>query len=187
MPRAREIAPDWIKHGMDPLFLWYLVMTVREEVGVRRERLHDSRIRRYIKSTARHLEKARAALGEIPRLAFAADYVGVAVIEVLCKRIEKVRQNLSVLGGKPVSRGRPGEDHITRLMFILSEDLREQTGRPHWREIAEFVNDLGLEQHLTARYVQTRCLRYRRVEPDALHEARREAKSFWGAAEDTMV
>ncbi len=179
MPRAREIALAWIKHGMDIGLLWYLVTTVREEAGVRQERLHDSRIKQNIESAAGHLRKAQAALGRIPRLAFAADYVGAAVIEALCKRIEGVRQNLSVLGGKPLPPGRPGEDHITHLMFVLSEDLRNRTGRPHWREIAEFVNDLGLEQHLTPRYVQTRCLRYRRVEPDALLKARREARRFW--------
>lgn len=183
MPRVRKIAPDWIKHGMDPLFLLYLVMRVREEVGVRQERLHDSRIRRNIESASGHLEKAQTALRSIPHLAFAADYIGAVVIEALCERIEGVRQNLSVLGGKPLPRGRPGEDHITRFMFVLCEDLRERTGRPHWREIAAFVNDLGLEQHLTARYVQTRCFRYRPVEPDALEKARQEARRFWEGSE----
>lgn len=180
--RAREIAAAWGKQGVDPLLLQYLVWTVREEGRVREERVLDAQLRPHIEAAGRHLAKAIAELRRIPRLAFAADFIGQEVLQAFCQRIAEVKANLAVLGGRRRPQQRPAEDHISRFMFVLSEHLRERTGRPHWREIAEFMDELGLGKGLTDRHVQIRCLQYRRKEPDALKRVSEEARRFWEGA-----
>lgn len=176
---AGEMAAAWCKQGVDPLFLQYLVWTVKEEGRAREERVLDSQIRLRIEAAGRHLAKAIAELRRIPRLAFAAAFIGKEVLQAFCHRIEAVKANLAVLGGRRRPRRRPEERHIGRFMFVLSEHLRERTGRPHQGEIAQFVNELGLGKGLTDRHVQIRCLQYRRIEPDALEKAREESRRFW--------
>lgn len=176
---AGEIGAAWCKQGVDPLFLQYLVWTVKEEGRAREERVFDSQVRPHIEAGARYLGKAISRLMRIPRLAFAADFIGQEVLQAFCQRIEAVKANLAVLGGRRLPRRRPEERHIGHFMFVLSEHLRERTGRPHWREIAEFIDELGLGKGLTERHVQIRCLQYRRREPDALERASEEARRFW--------
>lgn len=180
MSRAREIADTWVKQWIDPYFFHYLVIRLQEEGLTRQEQILDAQNRRGITTAAKHLAKARAALERIPRLAFAADFVGQEVLHWFCQRIDQLIAHLSVLGGRPRPRQRPDERHLTRFMFIISKALRQRTGRPHWREIADYVNALEFGKALTPKQVQSRCLQYRRLEPDALKRARREAQLFWG-------
>lgn len=141
--------------------------------------MHDARIRPDIESAAQHLEKARLALLRIDRLAFVAESVGGAVLDELCRRIESVIASLPALGGKRRPRKRPDKRHVTRLMFVLSEVLCELTGRRPWGEIAEFVNELGVGEQLSARHVEIRCHQYRSKEPGAVEKASEESRKFW--------
>lgn len=182
-PIARKIAAAWLERGVDPSFLSYWSTKLEEDHRIWHEHLLDSQvISKKIKCAADHLVKAQKVLRAIPRLAFAADFIGREVIEAVCRRIDKARENLSVLGGKRLARGRRGETHVTESLLVLSEELRKRTDdKSYWTELAAYVNDLGiLNKQLTAVHVRERCRRLRHKGPSALRKAKRESKQFWG-------
>ena len=185
-PVARRMAAAWRERGVDPYFLAYWCTKLEEDHKMWKERFLDSRvISGKIKQAADHLVKAQKMLRTLPRLAFAAGYIGREVIEAVCRRIDKTRENLSVLGGKRLERGRRGETHVTESLLVLSEELRRRTDdESYWGELAAYVNDIGmLNKQLTAVQVRERCRRLHRKGPSALRKAKRESQKFWGEAQ----
>jgi len=94
------------------------------------------------------------------------------------------------MGADPMPRGRVGERHITDFIYLLSECLRALPGgRPRWRQIAEFLNDL-LDRKgdgvLTPVQVKSRCGRVTPAQRRACQKDFAEFRTVWEAFWDAV-
>jgi hypothetical protein len=180
---ARRIATAWIQQNAKWYVIGYSTMRLHEQHREWQERNRDSvRIRRSMAQVAFHLKKAQEALKEIPRLAFAADYIGHQVLKDFHVRIERIKDNLPVLGGKKLPKGQPPETHLNWFIYVLCQHLMKMTKQDLgviWMEVADYVNDYKFRKPLSAGGVEARYKRYRAKDRNALAKAEAEAKAHW--------
>lgn len=181
MTSAREVLDDWERQSADRYFLQYLLITVREEEAMDRERLHDSRLRDPITMLGQHLKKALRELRRIDRLASVPTPTGNFILdEHFRKPLETMVRSCPALGGRPLKHGRRSKDHLYGFTCVLGDYLKELKVRHRWEGIAVLVGALGLAMQLDPEEIRKRCIAYRKTHPGALEKARQAAQRHWG-------
>lgn len=176
-------ARTWVNQGVNPILLETLVGYLLLKRSLRADRELGSRLQAQKKRIAHYLQKARQTVDTIERLPDCSKEQSREWVDSCCKAIDDAASHLRTMGADPMPRGRVGEKHITNFIYLLSERLRALPGgRPQWRQIAGFLNDLLDRKEdgvLTSVQVKSRCVRITPVQRKACEKDFAEFCAVW--------
>lgn len=183
LKRVTRRARTWVNQDIHPIFLETLVGYLLLKSVLRADRELGSRLRAQKKRISHYLRKARQTVHTIERLSNCSEEQSREWIDSCCSAIDHAASHLLSMGADPMPRGRVGEKHITDFIYLLSEHLRAlPSGRPQWRQIAEFLNDLLDRKDdgvLTAVQVKSRCGRITPVQQETCRKDFAEFCAVW--------
>lgn len=181
--RVTTRARTWVNQGVNPIFLETLVGYLLLKRSLRADRELGSRLRAQKTRISQYLQKARQTVHTIERLPNCSEEQSRKWVDSCCRAIDRAVSHLLTMGADPMLRGRVGEKHITDFIYLLSECLRALPGgKPQWRKIAEFLNDLLDRKDdgvLTAVQVKSRCGRITTRQQEACRKDFAEFCTVW--------
>lgn len=188
--RVTTRARTWVNRGVNPILLETLVGHLLLKRALRADRELGSRLRAQKTRIFQYLQKARQTVHTIERLPNYSKEQFREWVDSCCNAIDHAASHLLTMGADPMPRGRVGEKHITDFIYLLSGRLRALPGgRPQWRQIAEFLNDLLDRKDdgvLTAVQVKSRCGRITPVQRKACEKDFAEFCAVWEDLWDAM-
>ncbi len=179
-PRAKKIIAGWEQQRANPDVLYYLLYGYSITSQATALMYLFRRLRPHVKKAANQFDSAYDELNRAIQTPGMPEFLRSKVIEAFCDPIQGLRKRLLfVLPAERFPRRRPHDRYTTMFMRDVSQYLEHVTGRPHWREISELVNELEPGKNMTPGKARIRVFQHQERDSHTVRMTLREARKFW--------